>query len=524
MEHPTELEVNARATGRTLLFWCLGIAALAVLVLTAYASLFQPSRFHVQDMYVDQAGYIMTARILAETGELRNGVLFPAQLDDPSFHVHMPGHSLTLSLFYRLFGFGVFQSLLPSLVSFVLAAVGTFLIGNRLDGRASGAFAAALFVLFPANVAYAFTAMAELTFTLACVATVALFVHLPARRRWLAPPLLLVLPFLFRESGAFLIVPLALLVLREHGLPRAAATTLGSIASLWLVNRWQIASGKLAASLAWVTGGGYNYGDAFADPAPGLSASQWFDALARNVERNLAILEETFAKSPGELMPWCLYVMFGLAAIAIAGGAVRARRSPFALGAGLLMLLVFVLSVALYDVKLHKMMRSAMFTVPFGAVAVASALRVECGGHDTLRPPWGQLHGPARGPSRRERSPSRRHRGRAVRTRALPRRLEPPADDRADAGRDDRAAPGRHGPDRSTALGALARAPLAHARAHPGPHGRHDLLLQVSRRGPSPQADPRARPRPGAGRRPHTGTRTRRAAMSPSAFAPKPGS
>jgi hypothetical protein len=108
-----------------------------------------------------------------------------------------------------------------------------------------------------------------------------------------------------------------------------------------------------------------------------MSASEWFAALGDNVERNLGLLEQHFAKDPGELMPWCLYAMFAIAAVAVVGGATRARRAPFALGAGLLMLLVFVLSIALYDVKLHKMMRSAMFTVPFGAVAVAAALRIE---------------------------------------------------------------------------------------------------------------------------------------------------
>ena len=370
---------SERVTGRALAGWCAGVAGLAALVLALYGPLFEPSRLHVQDMYVDQVGYVRTARLLADTGELRNGALFPSQLERPAFYVHMPGHSATLALAYAAFGWSVFATLLPSLVSFVLAAVGTFLIGNRVGGRWSGGLAALTFCLFPANVAYAFTAMAELTFTLACVLAVALFLHLPARRRWLAPPLLLVVPFLFRESGAFLIVPLALVVLRECGWLRAGAATLGSVVTLGLVNRWQIASGKLAASLAWVTEGSYNYGDAFPEPRPSLSAAQWVEALASNTARNLDLLGEAFAKRPGELMPWCLFALFALAGVASVGGALRFRRAPFALGAGLLMLLVFVLSVTLYDVKLHKMMRTAMFTVPLGAVAAAVALRADDG-------------------------------------------------------------------------------------------------------------------------------------------------
>ena len=339
--------------GRRLLAWCLGTAAAAALLLASFAPLFDPGRLHVQDMYVDQVGYINTARTLAESGVLQNGVIFPSRLDAPRFHVHMPGHSTMLALSYLVFGFGVWTTLLPSLIGFVLSSVGTFLIGNRLGGRTSGALGALLFMLFPANITYAFTAMAEMTFTCACVSVVALFVYLPQRRRWIAPPLLLIAPFLFRESGAFLILPLALMVLRDSGPLRAAASVFGSVASLWLVNRWQIASGKLAASLAWVSDGRYNYGDAFAEPPARLSASEWLDALGHNTARNLDLLSESLRQRPGELMPWCMYVLFAIAGLALLGGVLSRRARPFALGAGGLMLLVFVLSVTLYDVKLH---------------------------------------------------------------------------------------------------------------------------------------------------------------------------
>jgi hypothetical protein len=368
--------------GRGLAVWILLVAAFAVTVLLVHAPLFKLDRLHIQDMYVDQAGYITTARILADTGELRNGILLPSQIENEGFHVHMPGHSASLAASYVLFGFGVLQTLLPNLLSFVLATVGVFLIGQRLYGRRAGALAAALFALFPANIVYAFTAMAELTFTAAVVTAFLVFVHLPRRWQPFAACVLLIGPFLFRESGAFVILPMALLILRARGIGAAVLASGLSVASLYLVNRWQIANGKIAASLAWVTEGGFNYGDPFAPPPEPLSTSQWFDAVGNNFARNLHLLGKHFEKSPGELMPWCLYVLFAIAAIALVAGILRIRRDLFPLGAALLLALVFLLSVALYDVKLHKMMRSAMFAYPLGVIAIAGALMP----NDTRKP------------------------------------------------------------------------------------------------------------------------------------------
>ena len=168
-------------------------------------------------------------------------------------------------------------------------------------------------------------------------------------------------------------LPMALVILRTRGLLPTALASGASVASLWVVNRLQVANGKVAASLAWVTQGGFNYGDAFG-VAPTMSGGEWVDALGANLARNLHLLGLHFAKRPGELMPWCLGAMLVVTALVLVLGVVRARRDALPLGAALLLLLVFGLSVTLYDVKLHKMMRTAMFAYPLAVAALAGAL------------------------------------------------------------------------------------------------------------------------------------------------------
>jgi 4-amino-4-deoxy-L-arabinose transferase-like glycosyltransferase len=366
--------VPGTVRGKALLLWCVAAAGIAAIVLAANAPLYNIGQLHTKFMYVDQAGYILSARILAATGELKNGVVFPAQIDNPDFYVHMPGHVVALATSYRLLGWGIFQTLLPSMLAYIAGAVGVFQIGNRLYGSRAGLLAATLFALFPANIAYGFTAMAELTFTCACILALVIFVHVGRRLLPFAPPILLALPFLFRETGAFLIIPMALCVLHVRGWRSAAGASLGSVVTLWTLNRWQIASGKVAASLAWVTEGSFNYGNAFAEPPPALTMGGWLAALGDNIGLNLRHLQGHVSQFPGELMPWALYGVALVLLPVLWIGIARRKRDPFALGAGLLMVFVAVLAVTVYDAKAHKLLRTMMYTFPFGAIVLSGAL------------------------------------------------------------------------------------------------------------------------------------------------------
>ena len=102
---------------------------------------------------------------------------------------YMPSYYLALATSYKLFGFGAFQSLLPSLVSFVLAAVCTCLIARRFYGRTAGWLAAILFIAFPPNLFFACVAMSEMAVTASAVIALCVFIYLPPRARLYVGPL-----------------------------------------------------------------------------------------------------------------------------------------------------------------------------------------------------------------------------------------------------------------------------------------------------------------------------------------------
>ena len=54
------------------------VALGAALVLLAFAPVYDASRLHLAGKFVDQGGYLLTGRALADTGELRMGLIYPA--------------------------------------------------------------------------------------------------------------------------------------------------------------------------------------------------------------------------------------------------------------------------------------------------------------------------------------------------------------------------------------------------------------------------------------------------------------
>jgi len=362
---------ETRLRGKRLLAAAALVAGAAALYLLANASLFDPSRLHVGGRFTDQAGYVTTARTWLDTGELRSGILFPALIREERWRLYMPGHYACLALSYAVLGFGVLASLLPSLLGYVLATTAVFVAGNACAGRRAGLLAAALFGLFPANVAYAFTAMAESTFTAACALALAALVAAPARLRpWLLP-LLLVPPFLFKETGALYVIPLAVLVARS-GRPLAAlAATAASAALLAGVYAWQLADGKVSF-LGGVGGRTFNYSDAFPPAAPARGLGAWLGSLAGAAGRNASELAEQWAQDPTQLSIVGLAVVL-LAVLACLVRGVRARDGA-ALGAGALGLALAAMMLFVYDVKGQKAVRHFLFATPVLALGLGAWL------------------------------------------------------------------------------------------------------------------------------------------------------
>jgi hypothetical protein len=189
--------------------------ALTAVLLSARLVHVGPLRIHgLADTLNDQAGYVSVARNLVATGELRSSIIIPSLLLEPTeaTYLYMPGHYLALAGSYALFGFGPIQSILPSIVAYIIATTALFLTVSHFYGRNVGTTAALLFALFPANIVYSLTAMAEMTFLAAAMVSLAIFSFLSFRLRVVLGPFLLILPLLFRETGLALAIVFVLLI------------------------------------------------------------------------------------------------------------------------------------------------------------------------------------------------------------------------------------------------------------------------------------------------------------------------
>lgn len=218
-------------------------------------------------------------------------LIYPSYLHYPKNYVYMPGHYLALATSYELLGYGAVQSLLPNLLAFVVTAAAVYVLARRLYGPTVGVLAALIVMTFPANVYYSLTAMSEGTLVAAVAVALAVFVHLPVQKRFLVGPLLVVLPVVFRETGALVAFPLGALILFERGRVRAAKAVvfllLSGLVTLGIL-RSDLSGGRPPALRLLVFDGSFNglYADAFAGQAINPRPQDWIVALAARAWAN----------------------------------------------------------------------------------------------------------------------------------------------------------------------------------------------------------------------------------------------
>lgn len=187
-------------------------------ILAAGSRFVDTTQPHLWGPLNDQIGYITVARNLLTNGTVQGDSVLPSTLwqKKSRYVLYMPGHSATIALSYRLFGVGAFQSIIPSLVSYLITMLAIYFIGARVYSPLVGLVASLLFALYPPALFFAFTAMAELTFVAAYTVAVCACLYLPYRLRpWLAP-FCIAVPFLFREAAALAVVPLGFYFWLEH--------------------------------------------------------------------------------------------------------------------------------------------------------------------------------------------------------------------------------------------------------------------------------------------------------------------
>ncbi len=373
-----------------------GVLLLALGLLAAHAP-----RQRLQEMDIvtlnDQVGYITTARWLAETGELRGHLVCPAFIRSEDWRLYMPGNYTVLAASFWLFGYGPFQARLPNLLAYVVGALLVYGLGRRLYGRASGLVAASLVLLFPPHLGFTFTAMAETVFATACLAALYLFLRWPAGSRAWAMPFLLALPFLFRETGALLILPMLALAWGAATRPRPvalAAGVVGSILCLGAIYSWQTSTGKQSPPLSWIVEGKPNYGDATLEGSNlELSVGEWIQAFWGNFSENVDTLAERMTTDffvHGE--PAFTSTLLLTALVCLVGGLLRFRKDLYPLSVGLVGLATWLLLLFFHKAYEHVAIRHILFVLPLSAIYVAHLL-VQL--HRRLHARWGASIGRA---------------------------------------------------------------------------------------------------------------------------------
>ncbi len=353
----------------------LGAAAAALAVLVWFSPLFEPWRLDLVTLN-DQAGYVTTARWLVDTGEFRSHIIYPAYVETPNWRLYMPGYYWCLAAAFEVLGYGPLQARLPGMLGFVVTAACVFLIGRKLYGARPGAIAVALLILFPPALAYPYTAMSEPLWLAAGTLAMCVFLHLPARIGPWAAPWLLALPFLFRETGALLLLPM-LCLLRSRPRSNLGALALagaGSVVVLQGLGSWQRATGRISPPVSWIPRGEFNIGDAmFVRSPPTYDLGQWVSGFAGNIWSNLGrIIGRWWSADLFTLEPLFTGTLLALSLYALLLG--LRRKDAFALGVGLLGVSLFATVIVFHRAVIQVVIRHVLITAPLLAVVVAPGL------------------------------------------------------------------------------------------------------------------------------------------------------
>lgn len=373
------------------------VALLAALMLLVAAPVVDPSRLHISMLrtgFNDQSGYVTTARSLAETGRLRpHGILTSALWRQPSIedhHLYQPGHFASIAAAYRLLGYGPWQSFAFNLMGFVVSAMGVFYMARRGAGRAAGYLAALLWIGFPPHLLFAWSAMAELSFIVA--STVALWVFLAAPERWrlYVGPLMLLLPFLVRDTGSLLVAPMAAVVVYgERGerlapgarpaILRGIGLLLGSVALCLALYQTPLCRPRVNTNPGFLLDGSESvlYNDAARQRAlSGAPASAYVDALLQIYAQNkYQFLERLRGSDPSllietsgrEVLAVCAVLLLLLLCIGLS------LRRRIILGQGIVvtMLITVGLTAFAYEPFHYRGLRMMLYTLPLALCALA---------------------------------------------------------------------------------------------------------------------------------------------------------
>lgn len=349
-------------------------ATLGVVILAAGSRLVNTNELHFWGALNDQIGYVTVARNMLTNGTVQGDSILPSTLwqKKSRYVLYMPGHSATIALSYRLFGVGALQSIIPNLVSFLIAIMAVYFVGARIYSPASGLVASLLFALFPPALFFAYTAMAELTFVAAFMVGVAVCLYLPDRLRpWLGP-FCIAFPFLFRETAALIVIPLGLyfwLEGRKRPSWRPWIFVALSVLMLIVIFRMDFSAGRPSLLKANVFGDWHAvYDDATAQQAAAdTTLRDWLQVLPTRTARNI---ESVF--STPEYAPWASTANYTLLALMLLVGLIAVRRGDrFAWSLTVLNVVAASAAFVIVGISGYRGARHLMFTYALNVIVIS---------------------------------------------------------------------------------------------------------------------------------------------------------
>jgi len=327
----------------------------------------------------DQVAYVSVARSLADHGTLESSVVYPLLLRQ---HIrrnslYMPGFYWVLAAVYKCLGYSAALSRIPSLIGFLLACWLIYWIADTLYRGRAAYYACALFVAFPLSLVYAFTAMMELTLVAAGLASFVIFLRTKGVARFGVAPIALLLPFVFRETGAIVgVVMLAVLAgTTLTGANKEKRVRYGLICALLMV---LILAAALYSPLGaerpslWkaniLIGRNFEvvYGDAFATDRLPCQMMDWVVAIRHKFTANLHALVRPSGESAGFFEQSVLW--FTLSGIPLGLVLWFRKRDYFALGVGVAVSVLLLALLCLYAVWGYRGVRVLLILQPFVGV------------------------------------------------------------------------------------------------------------------------------------------------------------
>ena len=361
----------------------LGIGIVALIFAIACQSI-TPRKYLRAIADNDAVGYATAAKSLAETGKLTSHIIYPSTLSQnaPKSTLYMPGLYFALAAVYKVFHFGTSQSLLVPRAAYLIAAICTYLLGQKAFDRLTGIVAAGLFLIYPPNLYFSAAVMTELPLAAAAVAALCIFIHLPRRWMHFIGPALLILPFLFRETGAFMALPMGLILLFQpkgdgttfrSNVARASIFLALSIVVLGAVYFSPLSAGRPSLLKLDIfiqeRGAERIYRDTLAFDKLQPTGAEWARTLGTRSIANIKKLAWRCATQQRDFVVIALFPLIAAIPLGLAWGWIK--RDPLALGAALLVLLTLGFVCMFYIVQHDRPLRVALFAFPLVALLEA---------------------------------------------------------------------------------------------------------------------------------------------------------